>query len=82
MGGFKKGIWIARDQDGRLYAYLQKPKKARNFMGLIEFYANAADDLVIKKYVELPSSWYKNVTFENSPVFIPIPEQLVEQQIK
>lgn len=74
MGGFKKGIWIARDQDGRLYAYPQKPKKARNVMGLGEFYGNSS--------MELSSSWYKNVKFENSPVFVPISEQLVEQQIK
>lgn len=78
MGGFKKGIWIARDEDGRLYVYSSKPKKYKDrWSNLGEFRCGASADLIV-----LPSSWYKNVKFENSPVFVPIPEQLVEQQIK
>lgn len=77
MGGFKKGIWIARDEDGSLYAYASKPKKCEDSnTHLGEFRCNT-DGLMA-----LPSSWYKNVKFRNSPVFVPIPEQLVEQQIK
>lgn len=77
MGGFKKGFWIARDEDGSLYAYASKPKKGKNFTNLGEFKCNATCEMMA-----LPSSWYKNVKFKNSPVFVPIPEQLVKQQIK
>lgn len=78
MGGFKKGIWIARDEDGMLYTYASKPKKCKNYnTQLGEFRCNT-----IHEMMELPSSWYKNVKFKNSPVFVPIPEQLVKQQIK
>ena len=78
MGGFKKGIWIARDKDGSLYVYASKPKKCEDSnTHLGEFRCNATCEMMA-----LPSTWYKNVKFENSPVFVPIPEQLVEQQIK
>lgn len=78
MGGFKKGIWIARDEDGMLCAYPSKPEKrkeANTLLGI--FVSNKVGD-----FIKLPSNWYKNVKFKNSPVFVPIPEQLVEQQIK
>lgn len=78
MGGFKKGIWIARDEDGSLYVYASKPKKCKDYnTQLGEFRCNATCEMM-----KLPSSWYKNVKFKNSPVFVPIPEQLVEQFIK
>ena len=78
MGGFRKGLWIARDKDGRLYVYASKPKKCEDGnTHLGEFRCDATCEMMA-----LPSTWYKNVKFENSPVFIPIPEQLVEQQIK
>lgn len=78
MGGFKKGIWIARDEDGRLYMYSSRPKKCKDpWSNLGEFRCGASTDLIA-----LPSTWYKNLNFKNSPVFVPIPEQLVEQQIK
>lgn len=78
MGGFKKGIWIARDADGRLYMYSSRPKKYKDQLSnLGEFRCGASTDLIA-----LPSNWYKNLNFKNSPVFVPIPEQLVEQQIK
>lgn len=78
MGGFKKGIWIARDEDGRLYMYLSRPKKRKDYLTqLSDFVCNTNTGMI-----ELPSTWYKNVKFKNSPMFIPIPEQLVEQQIK
>ena len=78
MGGFKKGIWIARDGDGMLYSYPSKPKKRKSCVTkLCDFVCNTD-----KGMIELPSSWYKNLNFKNSPVFVPIPEQLVEQQIK
>jgi hypothetical protein len=78
MGGFKKGIWIARDEDGMLYAYPSKPEKRKEANTLLGIFV----DNKVGDFMKLPSSWYKNVKFKNSPVFIPIPEQLVEQQIK
>jgi hypothetical protein len=78
MGGFKKGIWIARDQNGELYAYIVKPKVYTDPNTKVsEFVTNDGGSVM-----NLPPTWYKNVKFKNSPVFIPIPEQLVEQQIK
>lgn len=80
MGGFKKGIWIARDENGELYAYAAKPKANTNPNAKESFFVptNVGEN----RLVRLPSSWYKNLKFKNSPVFVPIPEQLVEQQIK
>lgn len=75
MGGIRKGIWIARDQDGSLWSYLGKPRayldrdtKVRVFLG--------------RATATLPSNWCKNIKFKNSPVFIPLTEDFVKQFIK
>ena len=73
MGGFKKGIWIARDKNNRLFAYTTKPKKVK-----IEFLCKGTTADLMR----LPSSWCKNIEFENSPVFIPLTEDFVKQFIK
>lgn len=78
MGGLKKGIWIARDQDGELCAYAAKPNKRK-----CEFVPRCNR---VKVYgwsiMQLPTSWYKNIKFENSPVFVPLTEDFVKQFIK
>lgn len=80
MGGFKKGIWIARDENGELYAYVAKPIVFTSPITKLKRFGST--DANALNLLQLPSSWYKNLKFKNSPVFIPIPEQLVEQQIK
>jgi hypothetical protein len=80
MGGFKKGIWIARDQDGELYAYAAKPKKHTiSIMRMCRFEPTGVG---ANRTMQLPSSWFKHITFENSPVFVPLTEDFVEQFIK
>ena len=76
MGGFKKGVWIARDQNGKLYAYLAKPKKS------IDMFVRNGTNTYNHSLMQLPKSWYKNIKFENSPIFVPITEDFVEQFIK
>lgn len=51
-------LWIARDEDGDLYLYLNKPiKRNRHFTcGFIR-----------NNYMELNSDEFPEVTFENSP---------------
>ena len=82
MGGFKKGIWIARDGNGELYAYATKPKMYTDPNTKMREFVSKGGGVFGDSVMQLPSSWYKNVKAKNSPVFVPIPEQLVEQQIK
>ena len=52
-------LWIARDKDGMLYLYEDKPKLA---------YSNAHYfDVANGKCYGLPIGLYPEVTFENSP---------------
>lgn len=82
MGGFKKGIWIARDEDGELYAYATKPRTYTDPNTKMREFVSNSNGVCGNSVMQLPSNWYKNVKAKNSPVFVPIPEQLVEQQIK
>ena len=78
MRGIRKGIWVARDENGSLYAYTSKPKKCKDYITQLgDFRCNATCEVM-----ELPSSWYKNVKFKNSPVFVPLTEDFVKQFIK
>ena len=52
------GIWLARDRDGRLYAYNVPPRK-----GLEEFEPEEVGDLI----GAVDDSLHPEVTWENSP---------------
>lgn len=77
MGGIRKGIWIARDKDGELYAYAAKPR----VHNMYEFVPKC-EGVCGSSIMQLPSSWYKNIKFENSPVFVSLTEDFVKQFIK
>ena len=53
-------LWIARDYDGELWAYEHKPILD------VDIYKT---DLSLENTssVELPTEWFPEVTFENSP---------------
>ena len=60
-------IWIARDKDGDLYLYSEKPKADDNGV----FYGEADQNRIFittsAPWVEIDSDLYPEVTFENSP---------------
>ena len=64
-------LWIARDIDGNLYLYDKKPKLSEEIGGI--WVCSQYDELV--KVTVLPSEYFPEVTFENSP-------QMVELIIK
>lgn len=82
MGGFKKGLHIARDQDGELYAYVAKPKVQTKPNTKIRVFVSTGVGASRHAVMRLPSSWFKHIKFENSPVFVPLTEDFVEQFIK
>lgn len=55
-----KEIWIARDEDHRLFGFKEKPC-------LDEVYGRYINKNG-QSYTPLPSKWFPQVTFENSPV--------------
>lgn len=81
MGGIKKGIWIARDQNGMLYAYIVKPKMVINSITGEGIFGPSGGRYGYS-VMSLPLSWYKNIKFENSPVFVSLTEDFVKQFIK
>ena len=56
-------MWIARDKYGKLFLYKNKPHK------YIDFFLHREGNLFYekKKSIEINSSLYPKVTFENSP---------------
>lgn len=60
-------MWIARDKDGTLFLYDNKPKKLRDYWDSQRGYAA----------IELPSSMFINIDFENSPKEVKL--ELVEE---
>lgn len=53
-------LWIARCKAGHLHAFNRKP-----FKGEASFYTPGTDNTL-----RLPRHWFKDVTFENSPVLV------------
>jgi DNA 3'-phosphatase len=69
-----KDIWLARDLDGSLFAFLEEPvrdKDVERFMPSKDckdvFDFNTGESFDDNTYVELPSHFYPKVTWENSP---------------
>jgi hypothetical protein len=66
-----KEIWVARDKDGTLTAYRGKPVRTEEYFMpnenckvIIDFDAENSDDYT---WAELPSNFYPEITWENSP---------------
>lgn len=65
-----KTIWIARDKDGDLYLYSEKPELDNDTFTWGEedehifFNLNGLND---NSYMQIDSDLYPEVTFENSP---------------
>lgn len=55
-------MWIARDKDGDLWLYGQKPHKFRTRTDI--FCSNENDEIYVKLYDNI----FPEVTFENSPI--------------
>ena len=55
-------LWIARDFDGSLWVYKDKPKKKAHY-----FCPFTESDLEGPDYGRLPHKLFPEVTFENSP---------------
>ncbi len=53
-------LWIARDRDGSLWAYDEKPVLSDNGVWNIE-------DLDHHDMLEVPEEFYPDLTYENSP---------------
>ena len=66
-------LWIARDIDGNLCLYDKKPKLSEEIGGI--WVCSQYDELV--KVTVLPSEYFPEVTFENSPQEIEI--KLIEK---
>ena len=56
-------VWLARDKDGKLYAYDKKPLR-QELYGF--FTAGVKDGKIIEVFSEL----YKEVTWLNSPILV------------
>lgn len=56
-------IWLARDENKRLYAYVREPHL--NHAGN-EYVVRAGNEST--GHQELPKDWFPEITFENSPV--------------
>lgn len=56
-------MWIARDKNGSLYAYLNKPTRFEDVFGETD----TLEDAKTVVYMELPQDDFKDVTWENSP---------------
>jgi hypothetical protein len=61
-------LWVARDSKGNLSLFNKKPiKKEYVFNGeLITYFVSSEDEEF--KEMDLNKEWFKDVTFENSPV--------------
>ena len=60
-------LWVARDRSGQLFMYNLKPKK-RKIVGIFTpGHCKMIDDLY-NRCLELPESYFPNVTWENSPL--------------
>lgn len=57
-----KTLWIARDKNGELFLYLEKPGKADE-----HFFIKDDEEFNPFRALELPVSDYPSVTWENSP---------------
>lgn len=53
-------LWIARDEDGELYIFENKPSLVSDM-----FQNNPSEDY--NWFEEIPDHWFPEVTFENSP---------------
>ena len=56
-------LWISRDKDGNLCLYSKKPKLSEEIEGI--WVCSQYDEIV--KVTVLPSEYFPEVTFENSP---------------
>ena len=61
-------IWIARDEDGDLYAYKSKPFKCG------DTWASKIGDFISTFAYKLNSDWFPELTRENSPIELVIKE--------
>jgi hypothetical protein len=65
-------IWIARNKDGKLNAFTDKPIRTKdNFLtveGCTDVFDEDYSDIGVKGIVQLPKKFYPEVTWENSPV--------------
>lgn len=66
--------WIARDKDGSLCLYSKKPKLSKEFEG---FWICSQYDILVDVIV-LPSKYFPEITFENSPKQLEI--KLIENE--
>ncbi len=62
-------IWIARDKDGRLYAYKTRPKRSQDMWIDMAYYERGGTSR------ELNPAWLPEVTWENSPIELVIKEK-------
>lgn len=53
-------LWAARDDNGELYVYVDKPEKGGTVFNSMRY-----------NYYRLPDSVLPSITFENSPIYIP-----------
>lgn len=51
-------MWIARDKDGKLLIYLEKPSKINNIWTIF-------GSEVTNKYYRLPDNWFPEIKWED-----------------
>ena len=65
-------LWIARDEDGRLYLHSIKPYLIRKPLSLITYWNNEDEN-----WMQLREDSFPEVTFENSPMEVEL--KLIEK---
>ena len=66
-----KSIWIAREKDGLLYAYKNKPFYNKNE----EEWHSLVEGRLSRFAYRLSEEWFPELTFENSPMELIIKEK-------
>lgn len=64
----KRGIWLARDKSGALYAYSKKPSKILQDDMFVPSY-HACSSMLCLQTNDEKTQRFPEVTWENSPVF-------------
>lgn len=58
-------LYVARDEDGRLFLYLNEPERDYTY-GV--FQRSAGNSWTTEDFMEMPQTAFSSVTWENSPV--------------
>ena len=67
-----KSLWIARDKNGHLFAYIHKPTRANDFWYDDNGFNNNSD------WTDLPEDWFPNLRWEDEPIELTCKENAID----